>query len=304
MTGVIPIARRHPVVRALLLTRLAEHAERIGLVLSRGDQRLLEVGLLEALERNLLLLQDRSVVAPTEVQDAGVVAQVLADRQSRIAEDRQLLGRELSSPAGLPRIAALEAAVDQDPGAIHLLVEVVGHLLALGADAVEPEVLDLGDLVGGVGRGVAQEQVFGPAAATEHEGHAVDSELARSLRGRGRRADQLGRHLADPERLRLAVGGAAALVERQAQAVERLRSHPRGHHTLGWSIVSRGSSLGANDTVCVWPAATVTRRLTLIACPVGDVTTADRSPVWGVPAWLVTSPFNVSAAVDTSAASS
>src|SRR6185312_1030005 len=61
---------------------------------------------------------------------------------------------------------------------------------------------------------------------------------------------------------------------------------------------------GANDTVCVWPAATVTRRLTLIAWPLGDVTIADRSPVWGVPAWLVTSPFNVNAAVDTSAASS
>jgi len=41
----------------------------------------------------------------------------------------------------------LKAAVDQDPGLVHLLVEAVRHLVALGADPVQPEVLDQPDLL-------------------------------------------------------------------------------------------------------------------------------------------------------------
>ena len=65
-----------------------------------------------------------------------------------IDEHRELLRRELGSTAGLPRVAALEAAVDQDPGAIHLLVEVVGHLLALGTNPVQSKIFDQRYLIG------------------------------------------------------------------------------------------------------------------------------------------------------------
>ncbi len=208
--GVVPVARRNPVVRALLLARRAELRAR--LVLGGGDQRILEVGLLEALDRDGLLAPGRLVVAPAEVQDAGVVAQVLADRERRQLQHREVVIAGQAAVLELPGVAALEPGVDQHPGAVHLLVEVVGHLLALGADPVEPEVLDHRDLVGGVGRGVAQEQVLGPAAAAEHERHAVDQELARALRRDRRRPDQARGDRADPERLRLGVRRAAALV--------------------------------------------------------------------------------------------
>src|SRR2546429_9941299 len=103
----------------------------------------------------------------------------------------------------LPGVAALEAAVDQDASTVHPLVEVVGHLLALGADPVQTEVLDQRDLIRRVRARVTQEQVLGPSAAAEHEWLPVDQELTRAL-GRDRRgADQARRDRADPERLQL-----------------------------------------------------------------------------------------------------
>ena len=100
--GVVPVARRHPVVRALLLARRASCGA--ALVLSRGDQRVLEVGLLEALQRYRLLAPGRLVVAPAEVQDAGVVAQVLADRQRRELQDREVVvARSGRCPAAATR---------------------------------------------------------------------------------------------------------------------------------------------------------------------------------------------------------
>jgi hypothetical protein len=77
-----------------------------------------------------------------------VVAQVLADRERREPEDVEVVVRGQAAVLQLPRVTALKAAVDQDPGAIHLLVEVVGHLLALGANPVQSKILDQRYLIG------------------------------------------------------------------------------------------------------------------------------------------------------------
>ena len=221
--GVVPVARRHPVVRSLLLARVPE--SRPPLVLGGGDQRIPEVRLAEALQRDRFLARSRVVVTPAEVQDAGVVTEVLPDRAGGVVEHLEVVLARQLAVLELPRVAALEAAVDQDPGAVHLLIEVLGHLLALGADAVQPQVLDRRDLGGGVGGGVAQEQVLRPAAATEHERSPVDHELARAVRRERRGADQARGDGADPERLGLRVRRLTGLTHAHRQPVERLRSH-------------------------------------------------------------------------------
>ena len=177
-----------------------------------------------------------------------MVAQVLADRQRRVAEHRQLLGGGGGASAELPGVAALEAAVDQDAGPIHLLVEVVWHLLALGPETVQAEVLDQPDLVRGVRDGIAQEQVLRPAAAPEHERHPVDYELARPVwceSSAGRGTNQPRRDLADAECLGFAVRRVMAPADRHRQAVQRLAAHLVGPPHAGMvdeqpRVVARG----------------------------------------------------------------
>ncbi len=233
--GVVPVAGRHPVVGPLLLAGRAE--DPAGVVLGRGDDRLLEAGLAEAGQRGGLLLVDRRVVAPAEVKHAGVVAQPLPDRQRRLIHHVVILGRH-AAPAGrwLPLVAALEAGVDQDAGPVHLVVEVLRHLLALGPDPVQAHGLDHRDLARQVGRRVVQEQVLRPAARAVVKRHAVDLEDPDALGRLRRRLGQVRADLPDAEfhrRRRVGRAGAAGSTGRArhgagnagAQRVERLAAH-------------------------------------------------------------------------------
>src|SRR5271166_1908321 len=131
MRGVVPVAGWYPVVRALLLTGRPEDAA--GVVLGGGDDRVLEARLAEACQRGDFLLVDRVVVAPAEVQHTRVVAQLLADGQRGLVHHVVVLRCDASPAAGwLPFVAALETRVDQYAGPVHLLVEVLWHLLSLG----------------------------------------------------------------------------------------------------------------------------------------------------------------------------
>ena len=177
--------------------------------------------------RGDLLLLDRLVVAPAEVDHARVVAQLLADGQRGQVHDVELLRGDAPAAArGLPLVAALEARVDQDAGPVHLVVEVLRHLLALGPDPVQAHALDHRDLVGQVGRRVVQEQVLRPAAAPEVERHAVDLEDPDPVGRLGRRRGQVGGHRADAEQHRAGhVGDLAVRRHPRAQPVQRLAAH-------------------------------------------------------------------------------
>ena len=190
MRGVIPVARRHPVVGALLLTRRPERALRIRLVLGGGDDRVggIEVGLREAVQGQGLLLRGRRVVAPRPVDHARVVADVLADRERRVLVHRSL--RRGQARVRLPEVAALVTPVDHQAGLVHLLVEIGRHLVALGADPVHTHALHQEDLRRGVEGRVVQEQVLRPAAAAEDEAATVDREDSNAVGRHARRTDQ------------------------------------------------------------------------------------------------------------------
>ena len=196
--GVVPVLRRHPVVRALLLPRLPER--RRAPVLRRGDDRFGEVGLPQAEERHALLLRGRFVVAPLEAEHARVIAQAPADRDRRQAQDLVLLGADAAAVLGqLPPVAALVAGVDEDAGPVDLPVEVLGHEVAFEADRVDAQAFHQRDLLGGVGRRVAQEQVRYEAAAPHDERPPVDRERAHPLRRLRRSTGEVRGHRTDPE---------------------------------------------------------------------------------------------------------
>jgi hypothetical protein len=55
-----------------------------------------------------------------------VVSQVLPNRQRRVGEHVEVVVAGEPAVLELPGVTALETAVDQDAGAVELLVEVVG----------------------------------------------------------------------------------------------------------------------------------------------------------------------------------
>ena len=223
MRGVVPVVRRDPVVRALLLPRRAERGR--GLVLGGGDQRGLrvEVGRGEPGDGGRLLLAGGLVVRPLEAEHARVVTQVRPDRLRRVLQHGQLGLRQ--GAADLPGVAALEAAVDQDAGGVHLLEEVRGHDVPLEPDRVHAHGLHQRDLPGRVGRRVVQEQVRVEAAAPDHDRHAVDLERAGTARLDRVGPGQVRRDGPDAERLRGGVVGRGALRHRRRQRVQRLGAH-------------------------------------------------------------------------------
>src|SRR5215469_9426170 len=172
--GLVPVAGRNPVVGAFLLPGYAEL--RAAVVLGRGDDRVGEVRLPERGQRDGLLLGRRLRVAPLEAEHAGVVAQVLPDGQRREPHDLEVRGAGQMALLQLPRVAALVAGVDQDPGPVHLLEKIAGHDVALEPDRVHAHVLHQRDLPGGVGRRVVQEEVRGESAAADDDRYAVDLE--------------------------------------------------------------------------------------------------------------------------------
>ena len=152
-----------------------------------------------------------------------MVAQVRPDGLRRVLQHVQL--RLAQRAADLPGVTALEAAVDQDAGGVHLLEEVGGHDVALEPDRVQAHGLHQRDLLGRVGRRVVQEQVRVESAAPDDDRHAVDLEGPGAARldrvgsgqGRGDRPDA--------ERLSGGVVGRGSLSHRRRQRVQRLGAH-------------------------------------------------------------------------------